>query len=264
MRNLVKVIAIVLMIVFVIGMLKIAWGFASYETLKGSEDFPADDVDQLRISSEIADVHVLPSNSDAIEVVWTGKIRGNTKVDLELKSNTLNVDIERKNIFNFFQFGFHFGSLSVDVFIPEKQFTEIDMENNIGDSHISDVSTRELIVHTDVGDATIENVETELLEVESNVGDMRINHSSGFLSAVNDVGDIHIIAESISDDMELQTDVGGIHISLSSVPSDVSFRADTEIGSTSVFGENGSYIIKDGDYSVDMKTDVGDIEVVAE
>ncbi|PAV31520.1 hypothetical protein CIL05_02360 [Virgibacillus profundi] len=250
----------------VIGVILILFFAINYFTkkpLEGEETFSAKSIANIDLNSDVATISILPTNSNDIKVIWEGKSKmfGKTEVDIEQDSETLHIDIGRIKIFNFLQFGFNFNSLDVDVFLPEKLYDSINLRNNVGSTLISGIKTDELTVHTDVSDMTIEGVHANDIKAESAVGDIVLKNSHGIVDVKNDVGDITIVTEAITDDMELITNVGGVSIVLEEIPSDTSFNANTEVGTVTVFGERGSYVLKQSDYLVTINTDVGDINV---
>ncbi|MGY0693412.1 DUF4097 family beta strand repeat-containing protein [Virgibacillus sp. FSP13] len=267
MNKKIYIVAFFLVIIGVVGAAFTAKGFFAQEPINGEAYFATSQIDHITVDSQVANVHIVRSNSKNIEVEWEGTLlksaldSGNVSVKEE--GTTLWVGTGEDSFFDFVSFGFNFNPLEITIHLPEKQFTSIVVENDVGNTYVSSVDTERLHVESDVSDMEIASVNTDLLEVESDVGSIYLKDSNGKLFAKSNVGDITIDIDEIKHDMEINSDVGDIAITTSTIPSNVSFNGNSSVGSVTMFGKEGSFINKQAEYMVRIKNDVGDIDVIA-
>lgn len=248
MNKKIYLVAPLFIIVGVIGVFFTAKDFFARESINGEESFSSTEIDYIVIDSAVANVRVVPSESDNIGVEWEGSLfkstLGNGTVSIEEDASTLEITIGEHRFFDFFTLQIPFDGLDVTIYLPDKQFNSIALENDVGNTHISSVNTEQLHAESNVSDMRIENVNANLLEAESDVGLIKLKNVTGKLYVVNDVGNIEVTVPTI--------------------PANVSFSGDTSLGTTTIFGEKGSLIGNQAEYMVQMHSDVGNIDVMAQ
>ncbi|GGH70311.1 hypothetical protein GCM10010978_05110 [Compostibacillus humi] len=263
MRNSIKL-AIIIIIALVI-----AVSFSSCQAakrVKGSEQFSGT-ISAVEVSSDVAEITILPSDSGKAAVEWDGKISRNRDFNVEEKDGTLSVLLtEKKRMFSWLPFSFFFQTdkgMDIRIFLPEENLDEVTVHNEVGDIEITGVKMKDLQVDTDVAEVIIDGAAADTIEAKSDVGDVTVKNSSGKLSVTTDVGEVNVELEEIEHDHFFQTNVGDVTLTLSAVPDNVTFQATTDVGSVHMFGKKGSYAVKQADYLVEIITDVGDITVSA-
>lgn len=260
--------AILLIIIGLIGAIFTAKGFFTQENIHGEESFPSESIDNITIESDLANVKILPSDSNDIEVKWKGSLLksnlNKNNVSIEEKSSELVITIGGRKLFNFSFFGFgFFNKREVEIYLPEKRFQSITLYNDVGNATISSISVDHLIAETSVSNLTIKDIQANMIRAKSDVGIITVDGFGGNLFAKSNVGNININTDTIAADMELESDVGNINLSVPLIPDNVSFHTESDIGTVQVFGEKGSYYNKQAAFSVTMETSVGNIKVKA-
>ncbi|WP_158701601.1 DUF4097 family beta strand repeat-containing protein [Lentibacillus sp. Marseille-P4043] len=261
------IVAFFLVIIGVIGAAFSAKDFFSKEPIDGDVHIASAEIEHIMVDSQVANVRIIQSASDDIEVEWEGTLLKSAldsgNVSVEEEGTTLWVGTEEDSLFDFVSFGFNFNPLEITIHLPEKQFTSIVVDNDVGNTYVSSVDTERLHVESDVSDVETASVNADLLEVESDVGSIYLKDSNGKLFAKSNVGDITIDIDEIKHDMEIISDVGDIVITTSTIPSNVSFNGNSSVGSVTMFGKDGSFINKQAEYMVQIRNDVGDIDIMA-
>ncbi|TQS74094.1 DUF4097 domain-containing protein [Ornithinibacillus gellani] len=262
-----KKIGMLLLIIGIIGSIMTAKDYFSFATMEGEQTISSSDINRVAIDSEVANIHIKLSENDDIKVEWNGKIRESTNqddmIDVTNKLGTLQVDIGKKKN-NWFRFswndwGFH--RLYVDVYLPKKQYEQLQIENNVGRVTVSSIQVQQLHAITDVASLHINDTETESLTVKTDVGSVNLRDVTGTQKVQTDVGSIDVQSASITNHLDLKSNVGSIKLILSQPPDHASIYANSEVGRINIFGEKGNYISSNEKYEVQIQTEVGSIEV---
>lgn len=267
MNKINKFLALFFIIIGVVGVVLTAKGFFNQEVASKEETFRSENIENIIIDSDVANIRMLPTTEEEIKVEWSGKMlkSNKNKVQIEEDSEFLRIDIGQDSLLGMrkFQFGININMLYVDVYVPEKEFASIQIDNDVGSTNISSIKASNVTVDSDVAGMTIGNIAARSINATSAVGSINIKNSTGKLNAINDVGAIDILMNEITDDISLQTNVGSIKVTVPTIPENVTFNGASDIGSINIFEEKGSYISKDADYVVMMQTDIGNIKVKA-
>lgn len=261
-------IGFLLIIIGIIGMAFNAKHISTDEMTTEVHHIPSEYVNSIIVESNLADVTVLPSDSEDVKITRKGKFTNNNKYSLERlitvdeTKKVLLIKDQQRSFFNisFLDFGIS-NEQSVKIYLPKKEYNTFQIKNDAGDTTIQNLSLKELISKNDVGDLTVEHIDAASIHSESDVGNINLINNRGQLKVENDVGNIKVITEAINNDMDLQTDVGNIDLEVKHIPEDVTFSGNSSVGSVRIFGEKGSYPSRDTKYIVTMTSDVGNITV---
>lgn len=263
MRRITQLLAVLMIVIGIVGIFMTGGDLMQTDT-EGRETFSGEEIDQLIVDSNIANIELHPSDSKDMEVVWEGNLRNHShRVHLQQDESTLMVDVDTKEPFflKFFSFFDFLNKLTVKIYLPDKIFSNISVENEVGNTLISSVHADKFYVKSDVSNIEMTDVQTEELIVESDVGNIQLDDVTGVITAKSDVGNMTLKLMEITNDIQLTSDVGKISVQLSRIPDNVSFQGYSDVGSIRIFGESGNYINRNAEYMVDMKTDVGKIDV---
>lgn len=261
-------VAFLLIVMGVIGMAFTAKQFFSRETLDDTQRFSGDHIDHIIIESDHANVNVLPSASEDIEISWKGSVvnkgrrSSDDRVSIDEEKSELRIHTEEFRFFNISFFNLNlFNHLELTIYLPKKQYRTLDITNDIGSTVIKDISVDHLTAENDVANMTVESVQATSMVAKNDVGNITLTNNVGNLHAENDVGNITVSTDGIHDDMTLLSDIGKIKMTVSSIPDDVTFNAYSSIGSVRIFGEKGSYINREAKHIVSLTTEIGNITV---
>ena len=261
-----KKVAVILILVGLIGAVFTAKDFFTRENIKGEAYFSSMDIEDIKITSDVANILVLPANSDDIRVKWEDSFlksnRKNDFVSINEEDSELVITAGDKSFFsiNFFGFNF-FNKRQVEVYLPEKQYRSIVIHNDIGSTNISSIKVDHLTTETSVSNLTIKDVQANDIRATSDVGLITLEDFTGELFAKSSVGNISIRTEEITNAMEIESDIGNIKLTVPTIPDNISFYTHSEIGSVNVFGEKGSYHNEQADHNISLETSVGNITV---
>ena len=127
----------------------------------------------------------------------------------------------------------------------------------------SEISLKNIDVETDVGDVELNQITVDRLDGQSDVGDVKLeNVTAKELYWENDTGNIELAACSF-DELDISTDVGDIEIESDQDLEDYEFHLETNVGEVKLQGEDygRKCITKGSAGSVTAKSDVGDVIV---
>lgn len=260
--------ALILIVIGVIGLTFTAKDYFALESGSGEQIYQANEIEEIHIHSNVANVEMKPSETNEIKVVWEGKWREGNEQEftVDQDDDQLHMNFHKKGLFNRinFDFGFNSQELTIHIYVPKKQFRLIDVKNNVGLTRITSVKADEFIVYSDVGDVKVDRVHAASVDVTSSVGLITLKDVNAKIQANNDVGETVVLANEIYDNMSLTSNVGNVKVKVPQVLENVTFTGSSEIGSINIFGSKGSYISEQQSYVVVIETEIGNIDVLVD
>ena len=142
-------------------------GSGGFETVSGSKDFVAKDVDSITLNNELWDIKVMPSNDNDIHVSYNGTVWGNNEnaVQFSQVKNGITVDIKNMKEYRSVNSLFYWGPSSYNrvrgemtLYLPETDSIVLNLDNESGNMNLQDISCKELILGNDYGSVKLENV----------------------------------------------------------------------------------------------------------
>lgn len=102
---------------------------------------------------------------------------------------------------------------AVSITVPQELDT-IDIAAAVGDIDLNGLTSSNLILKADVGDIDISDCDFGQVELDAAVGDIDFSNSSFLtMNAVNDVGDVKVDTDDLSDyQIELNTSIGEVSV----------------------------------------------------
>lgn len=237
-------------------------GSSGIETVSGSKDFAAKDINSVTLNNELWDIKVMPSNDNDIHVSYNGTVWGNKDdaVKFSQVKNGIVVDIkniqEYRNINRFFYWGT--GSYNrirgeMTLYLPETDSIALKLDNSSGNMSLQDISCKELVLGNEFGNVKLENVAcAAAFSYDNDSGDVNIKNvscdgltlsnnfgSSKFENVVctsfdftNDSGNIEIVNSSCGD-FALSNGYGSLDVDNTSF---AGFSLSNDSGSVSIKG----------------------------
>ncbi|RNC99776.1 hypothetical protein EC501_06595 [Lysinibacillus halotolerans] len=247
----------------------------SEDEVKMSKDYT-----HVEVDSDNVHINIQPTNSDTTTVQLMNNEKNRYKLDVDVRGNTLKIDVDRKWYKKFF-FNFFADTPTVNVLLPEKELKEINATTDNGDILVENVKVENFIGETDNGnieakkmevedfigeadngDMVLEEITSKVITTELNNGDIIIKNSIGTIEGESDNGDISIYTNVLEEAMELKTDNGSINIETKKEPSNLFIDVKTDHGKVSVFGkDNKETTFGNGNTVVELTSDNGDITV---
>ncbi|WP_455660845.1 DUF4097 family beta strand repeat-containing protein [Pradoshia sp.] len=238
--------------VFITGVLLIAIGgigalltgksyFSAADREKSVTNYDDAIIDEINVKGDLGTLKIQRTDGDAVIVESIGPKKSES-IKTELDGHTLTVSAVKKPAISV---GINFNEKATDViiYLPEKTYQRINAENEVGSIEIS-------------------GIRTEHIQCESEIGDITIKDSTGELFLKNEVGDIDIEVAAIEKSINASNEIGNIEISVSEVPKNHYISTSSDIGSIQIFDKDtNSYMSGNGRITVDLKTEIGDIDI---
>lgn len=226
------------------------------------KSFSGTDIENIQVSSSTATIELLKSSSDEI-IVESSILKKMKPAITKLEKDTLFVSLPGKEKQSFVGLNFRNNSGKIKIYLPDKQFNNIAINNDVGSINVEHVKTDTLSGHTKAGKIEYKNIHTSAIEANSEVGTVEIIDYTGELNVSSKTGTIEISTDKINDSIYSKTAVGTIEIKANEYPSDLSVSANTSVGSSTIFdNDTSSFLSGNGSIIIDLKTETGSIEVV--
>lgn len=229
-------------------------------------------IEKIKIDISVGDCNITVGDSSeavinasceykAISEEKAQKAMDNTKLRCETQGETLHIDFidsetgkkigntRNNNLVNIIT--------DIEVILPDN-LKSFDISTDVGDIEISDFSGA-FDISSDVGDVTAKNLTiTDKSSFDADVGDIDCEItglSEAELELKADVGDVDLLLGTIEkSQINMESDVGNITL-------DTQGKNYEEISSKKDIVEQEKKIIVDGKCTIEMKADVGDIEI---
>lgn len=191
----------------------------------------ADEITDIDVKIETADISITPSNDGKTKVVCNESEKVAHKVFVEKGSLKVTVEDNRTWIDNFLSFTTH----SITIYLPKTEYNSIKIENVTGDVEVSsaftfkninvDVTTSDVLIcakatdgikiKSTTGDVTVLNVNSNVIEVKLTSGDVYFkNVIANEKIAINSTtGDVELEGCDALD-IYLKTTTGDVEASL--------------------------------------------------
>jgi len=259
----VSIVALLLLIVGTVGSLLTFRTANKTESVSMEKVIDNQNITSVQLDSDNAEVKIIPTNDTVPKVTLSGRGKPGTKQSFSTSVNGNTLSIKQKyQQLKFFNFDFLTTKLTLKVFLPEKQYNSLKIENNNGVVQLNNMKINHLNATTDNGRITMKNVSTILTYVESNNGQINLDHVDGKIKGRTDNGKISLITKDLDHKLDFGTDNGSILIQTEKDPTNVTFTTHTDNGSINILGKyNGNAVIGNGDNLIKLSTDNGSITV---
>ena len=205
---------------------------APKELVKGS--YTPEGPEKLLIDADVANVTVQPGDGWAVEYALEQEPEitetGGVLTFRDSPKNTVNIGVNNTP------------EQHINVTVPAEIALELELD--VGDVTIGNLTFTDLSVETDVGDVKLENVT-----------------ASGNLEAESDVGSV-TLSKVTANSVTAISDVGDLDLNLTGPLADYALMVTTDVGDVTVDGmKQGNMYSSAGGIPVFLKTDTGDIAV---
>jgi lia operon protein LiaG len=232
------------------------------------------DISKIDIDLSSSDLTVNPTTEDEITVELTGKISKKLKKKLQLdvqeNGDALKIGLKGED-----QIKFNVGVLIVDtnveVFLPQKIYDSIKIDNSSGDINIQEFKSKNMIFETSSGDITATNLHSEEHRFHSSSGEMKLSNVTGNIKAESSSGDVIIQFENATGNLDAKTSSGDVSVEYRDEPKSltIDFKAssgDGEVTLDDVHFEERSEneirgVIGTGNFKVTVETSSGDFSL---
>ncbi|HLR40510.1 MAG TPA: DUF4097 family beta strand repeat-containing protein [Virgibacillus sp.] len=239
-----------------------------------------DDFNNIEVTANEAEVEILPTSDSQAKVELSGK-NSNYRLSTGVEGSTLKVDVayKQKKLFNF---DFTLASLSLKVYLPEKEYNSLQIESGNGRVRVDDLQAKVIHVKTDNGQIKLnhigssevtaeadngtidmENVTATNVKVKADNGKIKLKDVEGNLSGTTNNGSISLVTRDLHRSIDFETDNGRINIQTEKKPTNAIIDAKVDNGKVTVFGEsNWDTVIGEGENLIKLTTKNGTITVI--
>ncbi|MDE6664558.1 MAG: DUF4097 family beta strand repeat-containing protein [Lachnospiraceae bacterium] len=196
-------------------------GSSGIETVSGSKDFAAKDINSISLNNELWDVKVMPSNDNDIHVSYSGTVWRNKDdaVQFSQVKNGIAVDIKNMQEYRNAHWFFYWGPESYNrirgemtLYLPETDSIALKLDNNSGNMSLQDISCKELVLGNDYGSVKLENVVcAAAFSYDNDSGDVNLkNVSCDGLTLSNNYGNVKLEDIACANAFSYTNDSGNI------------------------------------------------------
>lgn len=233
-------------------------GFSAKESDNLVEEKTYNNIDQVYIESDAANIYIKERASNEIKVLIYSKTNKNIKA--ESTNNNINITNKVKKCKGIC---FNNEISKIEVYLPVSYNGNLNIDNNYGDIKVGSFSNITLNINSGAGDTIVESAKEAYLN--SSYGDININTlekgkiklSAGDLKidkvnkieAQNDYGDINI--KRINEFLDINSDYGDVSLDDINLVSNSNIKLD--------FGDLN--INRTNEIKIDAKTSLGDVKI---
>lgn len=255
-------IALILLVVGIIG------SFITYNVNKPNivlEERKLTDKNITNIEIKVNDenVKIFSTKDSETKVQLTGKSK--EKIDsyftVEVEDGTLLIKLkDDKPFINFFNFTGR--DLTVNVYLPEKNYEFLQIEGDNGTIQAEQQSINNIDVKLDNGQVKMKNLVTTMLKADLDNGKIYLENIEGEIFGKVNNGKIYLKTNHLDRSITLASDNGDIEIETNQQPTNAVLDIKTKNGDVSVFGSsNWDTVIGNGENKIKLTINNGDIKI---
>lgn len=238
---------------------------ASSEDVTETKVVENQNIMKLDIETDNARVDVLPTTDENIKVefVAPGTNISKYKFTVEEEGNSLSIEVKEKRLqFLSFDLDLSFKGPNVTLYLPEKQYEELDIDVINGRVNIEDVKVADVEVETVNGRIELTQLQTTTTSVSSENGGIQLTNVDGEITSEVVNGRTTVLTEDLDRSMNLESINGRIEVETAKGPTNATIEVDVVNGKVDIFGESSrSAVIGDGEHKIKLKTVNGNITV---
>lgn len=232
------------------------------EEITSEKKVSSDMVEEIQISADNASVEVLPTSDTETKVQLVTKGVDVSKLDFtaEVEGKKLIIRLKDKSTF---YIGFNIQSSHLYVYVPQKLYHSIVIDNDNGKVKMSELNVKNLNVQTDNGRIELNRIVSENVDVRSANGKLNLNEVEGNIKGSSNNGKILLATKDLDRNIQLESNNGKISIKTEKEPTNTTFKVSADNGSINILDKyEGNTVIGKGENLVDLKSNNGKIEVV--
>lgn len=237
--------SILALILFLIGLAGSIFTFSTLHrptAVSEEKSFDHPNITAIDINTSNASVEVIPVKNETAKVKLSGFQSPSTHYSFsaDLEGTTLSIELKETQTswINLFP-----TTLTLKVFLPEKQYESMDINNDNGSIHIKDLHAKTVHAETDNGKISLRHVTAKMTGKTVN-------------------GDISLETDSLDRPLQFETDNGSIMIETEQEPTNAKLDVKVDNGSIDLLGQyKESTVIGKGENLIKLTTINGDILV---
>ena len=249
------VIIIVILIGFLVlclnGTINFNGGFRLFSGRKSdkiiyNETYNLEDVNLINISQDAGDVIIENNEENIIKV----EVYGEDKEDVQITfgNNELNVEYKNKNS-GFFNFNSTYGDIK--IYAPASFTGKIKIENDAGETKISNFENANIELDCDAGNVRIDKVKN--VKVKCDAGNVEIGTISNQCDMKMNCGNLRVGEMNLNADSYVKADMGNINIKKIN---DIYVDAKADLGRCNI-GKS----VRSSNVTLSVDCDMGNIDI---
>jgi len=220
-----------------------------------SRHLTAEGIHRIHVSSDVAEVVVLPTTGHEITVDFTGPAHSNLRNSTE--GEQLNLSVKTRH--HWFNAG---NTPTLEIYVPAEQLESLVIESDVGTIQVEGITVDNLELTSRVGEVNLRDVVTASTFIQSNIGQVQVRRLTGNLNITTDMGEVDVVLPKLSQNVDIQTRMGEINVELGEMPTDATIIATTNVGESHIFGHLSQLeTYGDGTYRMNLSTNMGEINV---
>ena len=167
--------------------------------------------ERISIQAETDKITFLPAEDGKCRVVCTET--GTLSHEIEVQDNTLTVrTVDKRNWFH--QLGLHFGTPTVEIYLPGKAFDALTIETDTGDINIpEDFTFRSVQIQGDTADVRCNASAPDGMNIDLSTGDIDLDGlTAGSLDLTVSTGEIHVDSVRCGGDVSIRVSTGKVKL----------------------------------------------------
>ncbi|MED1265330.1 DUF4097 family beta strand repeat-containing protein [Bacillus mycoides] len=281
-----KKLSIIAGIIFIIGIVGSLFTYRSIATVPISEEkvINNNNVSSVIIDTNNVRVNINPTTESNMKVTLDGEVNSNIERTLatDEKDSTLLISYKEKQ-----QSWFNFNisevlvPLTLNVYLPEKQYDSLKISNNNGyvsakqqnTTHfdintsngrveLREINSQKINAETNNGSMDFKDITAQNIHVKSNNGRIMLDHVEGELEGQSKNGSLSLKTNELDRNLNFTTHNGKINIETEKEPTNVQFNVSVDNGKANILNKyNGNAVIGKGENQIKLNTHNGSISV---
>lgn len=281
MRN-IKRLSIVASVILLVGIIGSVLTYTSAKSNQGWEKEErsfGNEVMNIDIQSSNTNVEVMSTDGQDITLEYNAR-NIDDQLTAEVTDQTLTIQIQDKSN-KWFNFGLFLPERTLKVFVPQKSYHHLKIENDNGHIELNNFQGERIILNNDNGKVDMTHVEGSIIEADLDNGqvglehvladEVNVNTSNGRIVLTDVEANItgktnngSILLETVALDKEVDfyTDNGRIKIKTEQKPTNAILDLRVDNGRINVFGEsNWDTVFGEGEHLIKLVTNNGGITI---
>lgn len=236
------------------------------------------------VNVDLYDIEFVPGNEYAVEYTYNKNIK-KPIISANGKSLTIsqNEHINGINLLDGLNLLKGFSSPSIKIYYPKNaSFDHIRIQNNAGDIQIDYAIAKKIDLELDLGDASLSNVTTDHLGISISAGDCNLtdviaskgdissdlgnlstrNFSAKGLEIENNAGDINLQG-NFTGKNKIEADMGDVEVTTTLPEKDYNYNVKVDLGDFKINGARTSPLVKSNGASnhIEIESSAGDVKL---
>ncbi|MDJ1474334.1 DUF4097 family beta strand repeat-containing protein [Bacillus sp. LS15-K4] len=281
-----KSLSIIAGIIFIIGIIGSLFTYRSIAAVPISEEkvINNNNVSSVIIDTNNVRVNINPTTDSNVKVKLDGEVNPNIKRTLatDEKDSTLLISYKEKQQ-SWFNFNISevLAPLTLNVYLPEKQYDSLKVSNNngyvsakkINTTHFNintsngrvelrEINSPKIIAEANNGIIDFQDILAQNIHVKSNNGRIMLDHVEGEIEGQTKNGSLTLKTNELDRNLNFTTHNGKINIETEKEPTNVQFNVSVDNGSANILNKyNGNTVIGKGENIIKLNTHNGNITV---